>query len=607
MRKFLFSFLGLCLFTCAFAAAGTEDFSVSASVNKTTLTVDDELILTVMVDGVIGNFNPQLPSLPAFNVYGGPVSQTIQNFHASTAFQYIMIPRFPGQTVIGPISINYKGKTYQTDPISVTVYRTGTAAADSQAAAANQAASKTANQASPAIEKAPANMPALEKNLYNRALNQRNQDFFLIMSASQPSPYVNQTFTVAVRFYYARPFLEKASYAPPTVDNLFLEEIGRSEGHQEMGGKSYNYFEIRYAASGVTAGKAKIEPASINFIPASHRNISIWDQMFAAIGQDPQSHTSNSLSFNIQAVPSQDRPKSFYGAVGNGYALSAEVDRTQVEAGEAINLTVKVTGPGNLKTTSDLVLPNLPGFKTYDVAATVGAIPTNGSLKSYKIFKTIIVPLSSGQYTIPAIAWSYFDPASKEFRTLRTQPIDLSVAPSSKTNSGFDFRSQTDLSNGFQELSQDIHYLKTNENTPQANVLLTLSNYSFINYIVLGLLLASLVFALLGKRTLASKHAILKVRHQLKTATNAETVANALSAYLQQAYGIHTASQPLRSIEAALTKKGCPRPVIKQFSMLWQQLDTARFAPSALQGQSQEELAKQALACIAAIDKGVQK
>lgn len=607
MRKFLFSFLGLCLTVAVFAAPQPTGISISASVNKTALTMDDELVLTVTLDGAIGNFSPQLPSLPSFNIYSGMTSKQIHNSHVFTTFEYIMVPRFPGKTEIGPISINYRNKTYQTEPITVTVYRTGTAAATSaqKAARATTAAAKPAQKLP--IEQAPADMPPLEKHLYNTALKYRNQDYFLIAASSLNSPYVNQTFTVAVRFYYARPFSEKASYSAPGVNNLFLEEIGRSEGHQEIGGKSYAYFEIRYAAAGVTEGEAKLEPASINFIPVSQRNISIFDQMFAAFAQEPESTNSNSLSFKIRPVPTQDRPKSFYGAVGNGYAISAEADRTQVEAGEAINLTVKVNGPGNLKTTSDLVLPNLPGFKTYDVVATAGTIPSNGSIKSYKIFKTILVPLASGQYTIPSLVWSYFDPNTKEFRTLRTQPIDLSVTPSSKTNSGFDFRSQTDLNNGFQELGKNIHYLKTSETTTQENLLFSLAQYPFVNYVALGLLLASLIFAILDKRTLASKHAILKARHQLKTAQDAETVADALAAYLHQAYGIHTASQPLRSIEKSLAQKGCPSPLIKQFSTLWQQLDTARFAPKEIQKQAESALVKQALACIAAIDKGIRK
>ena len=46
-----------------------------------------------------------------------------------------------------------------------------------------------------------------------------------------------------------------------------------------------------------------------------------------------------------------------------------------MEAGEAVNLTVNVNGPGNLKPTSDLKLPSLPGFKVYDVASSAGTVP----------------------------------------------------------------------------------------------------------------------------------------------------------------------------------------------------------------------------------------
>ena len=594
------------------SAADPLGISVSASVNKTTLSTEDELVLTVLVDGASGNVAPQLPSMPAFNVFARSTSKQIHNFHATSKFEYVMLPRFPTKTVIEPIIVRYGNKEYKTDPIEITIYRAPQQGSTNTAATAQKTASATkttaphtaatATAAEP-VAPPPANMPPLERDLYTKAAAQQ-KDYFMVASVSNPRPYVNQTVTLVVRFYYIQSFSGNAPYTPPAVSNLFLEEVSRSDGHQAISRRNYGYTELRYAVSGVTAGKATIGPASVQFVPNLGFDFSVFDRMFAAVSQETQTAQSNSVELNIQPVPTQDQPKSFYGAVGSGYTLTAAADRDKVEAGEAVTLTVKVNGPGNLKATSDLVIPNIPNFKNYDVVTTAGAVAANGTLKSYKIFKAVVVPTSSGLYEIPALSWSYFDPTLKQYRTLQTKPISLEVTPSSKADQGFDFGVQAELGNGFQTLNKDIRYLKSKAIQTEWTFFTKLASLNFITYLLLTFLVLAGCFALTDKNTLEGKRSLSKIRAQLKNPQTEETISDALSAYLQIRYGIRTASLPLRDIEQALYQKQCPTPLVEQFSTLWKQLDAARFAPVDLQGKGKHALAQQALKLMKEMDKG---
>lgn len=589
------------------AAFDPNGVSMTASVNKTSLTLQDELRLTVTVEGAAGDVTPQLPSLPAFNVYARSVSKQINNFHAVSTFEYIMLPRFQGKTTIGPVTLNYGNKTYQTKPIAVTVYRAAQAPAAKAKTRGNidTSVQKRAAAPAPRPDRAPASMPQPERDLYNLAAKQAGKPYFMVAAASDTTPYVNQTVTLGVRFYYSRAFVDNAPYTAPVISNLFMEEIGTSEGSQTIGGTVYSYMEKRYALSGVTAGKAQAGAATVRYIPAGRLDLSVFDRMFGLASQEAELAQSNTVSFTVRPVPEQDRPKSFYGAVGSGYTISASVDRSEVEAGEAVNLTVKVNGPGNLKPTSDLKLPSLPGFKVYDVASTSGAVAADGSLKSYKIFKTVIVPVSSGTYTLPALAWSYFDPAAKEYRTIRTKPITLKVTPSSKTDTGFDFGAHAGLGTGFQQLGQDIRYLKSGAARAELRFFAKLASMNFVTYLFLTLLVFAAVFALMDKQTLAGKRALAKARSSLKKAWSEEAVADALSTYLQVRYGVRTASLPLPGISAALKKRGCPPALIHQFETLWQRLDAARFAPAVdLAAEGAAQLAAQAARLMKEMDKG---
>jgi len=603
MRKLFLSLLCVLIAAIAHGATDPVGISVSASVNRTTITMEDELILTVTVDGATGDFTPQLPSLPAFNVFARSTSKQIHNFHATSTFEYIMMPRFPGQATIGPITVRYGNKAYETDPIIVNIYRT-TPTTKTTRSAQTQGRAKQSAAAPQPLPQAPANMPLLERTLYNRAVQNGNKDYFMVAAVSTTTPLVNETFTLAVRFYYSKPFSDSAPYTAPAITNLFLEEIGRSEGAQTILGRRYSYIEIRYAATGVTEGKAEIGPAQINFIPITQHGASLFDRMFATVSAEPQSVYSNQIPLAIRPVPTEGKPSSFYGAVGSGYTITASLDRDQVEAGDAVNLTIKVNGPGNLKATHDLKIPEMVGFKTYDVASTAATVTDNGTLKSYKLFKTVLVPVSSGSYTIPSFNWAYYDPGMKQYRILKTQPLSLTVTPSSKTDSGFDFSAHSDLGNGFQHLGKDIHYLKPGLYTQQFAWLERVSNWYALNYLFLLLLIGGIIFAFMDKSSLTEKRALAKAKAQLRRATNAETISDTLSEYLQIKYKVHTASLQLRDIQESLKKRGCPSNQIQQFSALWQQLDVVRFAPISAQGQEIADLSRRALELLNQFSKG---
>ena len=58
---------------------------------------------------------------------------------------------------------------------------------------------------------------------------------------------------------------------------------------------------------------------------------------------------------------------------------------------------------------------------------------------------------------------------------------------------------------------------------------------------------------------------------------------------------ISTGSLPLKAIVKALQSRGITPATAESFSLLWQRLDTARFAPGTPDAQSAQDLARQAL------------
>ncbi len=570
MKRILGFLILLCLPALIWAQVHLTAFT-----DKTDLALDDELTLTVQVTGASGTMvMPQLPSLPAFNVYSREAAQSTVNGKSTLQFRYTMMPRFVGNTTIGPITFKYRGQVYQTKPISIRIYRTTPPPAQAKTAAQAQPQTASGAKAARQVE----NLPPLERELATRAYAHAHEPYFIVAAISNKTPYVNEPFTLAVRFYYSQAFYD-APYQNPTVSNLFMEESGSAQGQQTIQNTLYRYEEKRYRLWGASAGEAGISGATVSYRPGSSP-LSVFDRFFGgAAVQDEQTVSSKPIKLTIKAVPAAGKPASFYGAVGTGYTFSAKLDHDQTESGDAVTWSATVQGPGNLKSTADLVFPTVNGIALYPAAPQAGYLPGNQN-RSYKVFKAELVPSSSGTYTLPALAWSYFDPQTSTYHTLQTQPLTLAVSPSTRAEKQMDFSGTPGNGNGIQTLGSDIRYVRPIQET-SSSWLAQVSTWKWVHALVWVWLAACVFMASIGKKTAAQKHAYLHAKAQLKKAQTYEDIADTLAGYLLGKFKLSTASLPLKEITAALSKKHVSSPTVEQFSTLWQDLEAARFAPQA--------------------------
>lgn len=578
MKKFL-----ICIFCLCCAVYALAQVTLTAKTDKTELAVDDELSLTVQVSGVKGNLvMPQLPSLPAFNVFSREMAQSTVNGQTTLSFKYLMIPRFAGRTTIGPVTFKYNGKTYQTKPINIRIYKSAVPPSYTADTASNVSYVGKGNDS--------ANLPPLEKAISARAYAHAKEPFFIVSAISNPAPYVGETFQLLVRFYYAEGFVD-ASYSHPSVTDLFMEDKSHTQGRQTLSGIPFNYEEKRYILSAAQAGKATVGPASVTYRTAAAGN-SLFDRFFGgAVVSKPVTITSQPISVSVHPLPA-GKPASFYGAVGTGFNLTARLDKTETEAEEAVTLSVVVKGPGNLKTTSDLNFPQFNGFTSYPAASESGFIGDDVS-RSYKVFQTVLVPHTAGTYTLEGISWSYFDPKIKAYKTLTAPPITLTVTPSSHPGSSLSFGGVSADGSGVQSLNHDIRYVKNTQDI-RPTFLYRLSLWKWIHILAFGWLAVCLFMACIGKKAAAKKQAYQHAKMQLKKARTYEHISDALADFLRDKWQISTASLPLKEIVSSLNKHGVSAEDQRAFVTLWKELESARFAPSANRNEALDSFAKRA-------------
>jgi hypothetical protein len=128
----------------------------------------------------------------------------------------------------------------------------------------------------------------------------------------------------------------------------------------------------------------------------------------------------------IMAVPRENSPATFNGAVGN-YSLNVNAGPTNLTEGDPITVKIQIAGRGSIE---NLTLPDIswPNFITHPPDIKTETSDQFG-FQGTKTFEYIATPQSPDIKALPAVSFSFFDPDQKIFRTLTQPPIPLVVRP----------------------------------------------------------------------------------------------------------------------------------------------------------------------------------
>lgn len=156
-------------------------------------------------------------------------------------------------------------------------------------------------------------------------------------------------------------------------------------------------------------------------------------------------------SVKIQVDPLPQRPANFSGGVGK-FNITASIDKKEVKAGEPITIRVVVGGIGNLKLLKQPVITFPKDFDKYDAKVTDKTRLTANGVEGNMIYDFLAVPRNQGNYTIPAVEFTYYDTSANKYKTIKTQPFTLNVEKGDGTSDN----ETSDFSNK----DKDIHALK---------------------------------------------------------------------------------------------------------------------------------------------------
>jgi hypothetical protein len=214
---------------------------------------------------------------------------------------------------------------------------------------------------------------------------------------------------------------------------------------EKLNGREYNVYTIRKVqlyplqSGNLELEKAEVEN-NVQFIKAEYLNKQqdMFGDLFGdntanipSEGIEVQKVTLQSKPLSILVKPLPDpKPSTFKGAVGN-FEVSASMPKYNFTTDDAGSLTVIINGTGNMQmvTAPDISWPNeIEGFEpktTDDIYKTT--VPVSGR----KIIEYPFTISAAGQYTLPPVNFSFFDPRSGVYKTIYTKPINFTVTQGS--------------------------------------------------------------------------------------------------------------------------------------------------------------------------------
>lgn len=542
------------------------------------------------------------PEFTNFDVLAGPYTSTSSstsfvNGHRTSSFSqtytYTLIAQHPGTFTIGPATIKVDGENYQSNGVRIQVLPE-----DEQTTEDNTTASSSQRPQA----QSSGNAQVSNNNLFVRTI------------VSKTRVHEQEALLLTYKLYFANVDVAQLTnnIKLPEFTGFLKQELHLDNIQTELehyNGRNYQtailYRTILYPQH---AGEIKIDPANFEVVirvQTRQQVRSIFDDFFASYTNVTKAITAPGTTIHVSSLPS-GKPASFSGGVGT-FNLTPTISQTEVLANEAITIRLDISGSGNMKLLKTPAIDWPEGFEPYDPKVTNNFSTTTAGVSGTKSIEYLAIPRNAGEYTIPPVAFSYFDIDSKQYRTLSTPEYTIRVKRNGNEsiagNEGSD-ASATPVYTPQEEIKQlgtDIRYIDTKPfMVLQGGKKLRLSSLGAgIAYAYLSpLLIAMGVLVILRKkirenadiRKVRYKHANKVAQKRLRAAEKAlkennkelfyAEIEKAAWTYLSDRLSIPTAELNKDNITAILTQKGIESSLITAVKEVLSTAEFARYAPT---------------------------
>jgi BatD DUF11 like domain len=400
------------------------------------------------------------PSFKNFSVVSGPNQESGMTSINGKTDQYVSIsfllkPISPGKFTIAPATAKADGKEFQSNSLNVEVTNSSSTSSASNNSANSSPAFSGGNSLSPFANlnfdfpTAPATHQ-FDDFILKKGENVNDKvktNLFIKLDVGKTSCYVGEPIVASYKLY-TRLRSESTITDAPSFNGFSVSEMelnnNNSAGVEKYNGRDYNVYTLRKVQLyPLQAGTITLDPVvadnKVNFIKAeyagSQRGDMFFDMMqnFAdaaspndAIIEQHVTLQSKPVEITVKPLPDENKPADFKGSVGN-FTIQSSLQKNNITTDDAGNLKIVISGAGNIQLLNAPKIIWPQGMDGYDAKITDGIDKFSVPMKGSKTFTYPFTVSKAGTYTIPAVSFSYFDPALVTYKTLFTQPLVVTI------------------------------------------------------------------------------------------------------------------------------------------------------------------------------------
>jgi hypothetical protein len=334
--------------------------SVVASVDSTEIVKGEDLTLNISISGEDIK-KPLIDSICGYDITSSGSQTSIKMINGDYTKNYILSYKFTplDSCTIEPIEIEIDGKKEKTKPIDIKV---------------------------------------------KEYIVDKNSDFILTLSTDKKEVMIGESFDVDVVFKHKKGVgVVDSRFEEPQFKGFWIKKQSDQKTYQEA---NHNVIKITYTLAAQREGIQNITPAKIAIASRVSARDS-WGMWMQNVKW--KTYFSNSLDIDVKALPNGLK------YIGD-FKIKAEVDKTQVEQNEAVNLTLTIQGKGNLE--------DIKSFKP--IIAAVSVFDEKIAIKEDTLTQKMAF-VADGDFKIKPFTLRYFDTKTKKEKTISTKEISIKV------------------------------------------------------------------------------------------------------------------------------------------------------------------------------------
>ncbi len=533
--------------------------------------------------------------------------QLISGNEGEQSWTFTLMPTTTGTFDISPAKVKVNGTWIESQPLKVTVVNTPQNPTPMQ--------SQTQSQAHQQQGSKQGQQQQTEKGAQNGL---KSDDVMISANADKTSAWVGEPIIITYRIHTKVSIPSYAINKIPAFDGFWSENLidpntKPQQSEEIINGQRYTTALLRkIIVYPQRSGKLTLEPLEAEIIARIVRqrqqpNTRDWmDQMFNnffsnPFGSDPFSSfsgfgsafedikttvKSNTITLNIRDLPSKNRTADFTGQVGK-FSMESWIDKDRILIDDALNLYVKISGNGNMSLLQAPEVQFPKSFDVFDPQTEDNTKVSSSGLSGSKTFNYLIVPREPGNFTIPSVKFTFFDPSTGDYKTISTEDYKIQVVGQGSQVVSSD------------ETEQDIRFIHLkNSKFRTKNSFFFGTLWHYVLFILPLILFITFIIILRRHIQLHSNEKLLKYKQATKTAKKRlkkashllnsgkfdefyEETSRAIWSYLAHRFSIQQADLSVEKVIQQLQSSGVNDDNLTHLKETLDFCEFIRFAPGA--------------------------